>query len=106
FLVVIFIVYCDRLSFLHDALPIFDGLARFRVNIFRDNNGVGAVLRLIPSRVLSADELRLKPAIRRLCQLSKGLVLVTGPTGSGRSEEHTSEFQSREKFVCRLLLEK
>ena len=62
-----------------------DGLGRFRVNIYRDINGVGAVLRIIPSRVLTADELGLGLAIRRFCTLSKGLVLVTGPTGSGKS---------------------
>lgn len=60
-------------------------VGRFRVNIFRDRNGVGAVLRQIPTRVLTADELGLSEPIRRLCQLSKGLVLVTGPTGSGKS---------------------
>ena len=62
-----------------------DGLGRFRVNIYRDINGVGAVLRIIPSKVLTADELGLGLAIRRFCTLSKGLVLVTGPTGSGKS---------------------
>jgi len=61
------------------------GLARFRVNIFRDINGVGAVLRQIPDKIPSADDLALPPAIRKLCELSKGLVLVTGPTGSGKS---------------------
>ncbi|MFW7379627.1 MAG: type IV pilus twitching motility protein PilT [Oligoflexus sp.] len=61
------------------------GLARFRVNIFRDINGVGAVLRQIPDRVPSADDLDLPPAIRKFCELSKGLILVTGPTGSGKS---------------------
>ena len=61
------------------------GLARFRVNMFRDINGVGAVLRQIPDRVLTAEELNLPDPIRNLCSLSKGLVLVTGPTGSGKS---------------------
>lgn len=61
------------------------GLARFRVNMFRDMNGVGSVLRQIPSEVLTADQLGLAPAIRKLCSLSKGLVIVTGPTGSGKS---------------------
>jgi twitching motility protein PilT len=61
------------------------GLARFRVNVFRDINGVGAVLRQIPDKIPSADDLDLPPAIRNLCELAKGLVLVTGPTGSGKS---------------------
>ncbi|RZA23189.1 MAG: type IV pilus twitching motility protein PilT [Proteobacteria bacterium] len=61
------------------------GLARFRVNIFRDRMGVGAVLRQIPEKILSADDLGLPPAVRRFCELSKGLVVVTGPTGSGKS---------------------
>ena len=60
-------------------------LARFRVNVFRDLQGVGAVLRQIPNEVLTAEQLGLPPAIRKFCQLHKGLVLVTGPTGSGKS---------------------
>jgi twitching motility protein PilT len=61
------------------------GLARFRVNVFRDRFGMGAVFRVIPSEVLSADDLNLPESIRDLCNLSKGLVVVTGPTGSGKS---------------------
>lgn len=61
------------------------GLARFRVNIFMDLNGVGAVLRVIPAKIRSFEELALPNSIRDLCNLSKGLVLVTGPTGSGKS---------------------
>ncbi len=61
------------------------GLARFRVNLFRDRNGAGAVLRQIPERIPSADDLGLPQAVRRLAHLPKGLVLVTGPTGSGKS---------------------
>ena len=62
-----------------------DQVGRFRVNIFRDRAGVSAVLRHIPATVLSADQLGLPNAIRSFCTLSKGLVLVTGPTGSGKS---------------------
>lgn len=58
---------------------------RFRANIFRDRAGVGAVFRHIPSKILTADQLGLPNSIRNLCQLTKGLVLVTGPTGSGKS---------------------
>ena len=62
-----------------------EGIGRFRVNVFRDRNGVGSVIRQIPSKVLTADELDLSDPIRKLCTLTKGLVLVTGPTGSGKS---------------------
>ena len=61
------------------------GLARFRVNGFRDMNGVGCVLRQIPEKIPTFEELNLPPAIRDFCYLSKGLVVVTGPTGSGKS---------------------
>lgn len=61
------------------------GLARFRVNVFRNRMGVGAVLRQIPDKILSADDLGLAAPIRKLCELHKGLVVVTGPTGSGKS---------------------
>lgn len=61
------------------------GVARFRVNMFRDRRGVGAVFRQIPHRIMSLEELGLPECVKNLCLLSKGLVLVTGPTGSGKS---------------------
>lgn len=61
------------------------GLARFRCNFFADRHGVGAVFRLIPSEVLTAQQLKLPKPCLDLCSLSKGLVVVTGPTGSGKS---------------------
>jgi twitching motility protein PilT len=61
------------------------GLARFRANLFMDRKGPGAVFRVIPSKILTAEQLGLSPAILNLCKLNKGLVLVTGPTGSGKS---------------------
>ena len=61
------------------------GLARFRANIFADRKGMGGVFRIIPSKILTAQELGLSQQIMNLCELSKGLVLVTGPTGSGKS---------------------
>ena len=61
------------------------GTARFRCNIFQDRHGIGAVFRLIPSQVLTAAQLNLSQSILDLCFLSKGLVVVTGPTGSGKS---------------------
>jgi twitching motility protein PilT len=60
-------------------------VARFRANIFMDRKGMGAVFRVIPSKILTAEALGLSPHILQLCGLSKGLVLVTGPTGSGKS---------------------
>jgi twitching motility protein PilT len=64
------------------ALP---GLARFRVNLFRNHLGVSAVLRQIPDKVLSLEQLNLPPAVAQFCELPRGLVLVSGPTGSGKS---------------------
>lgn len=61
------------------------GLARFRANIFMDRKGMGGVFRIIPSKILTAEQLGLSKAIMDLCDLSKGLVVVTGPTGSGKS---------------------
>jgi twitching motility protein PilT len=60
-------------------------LARFRANIFMDRKGMGGVFRIIPSKILTAEQLNLSKAILDLCYLSKGLVVVTGPTGSGKS---------------------
>jgi twitching motility protein PilT len=61
------------------------GVARYRVNYFRQLNGVGAVFREIPSKIQSIEELGLPMVVKRLALLPKGLVLVTGPTGSGKS---------------------
>jgi len=61
------------------------GLARYRANFFRQKNGVAAVFREIPDKILSCEELGLPPVIRQLATLPRGLVLVTGPTGCGKS---------------------
>lgn len=61
------------------------GLARYRCNFFRQKFGIGAVFREIPSEILSCEQLGLPKVISRLAYLPKGLVLVTGPTGSGKS---------------------
>ncbi|HEX8027260.1 MAG TPA: type IV pilus twitching motility protein PilT [Vicinamibacterales bacterium] len=61
------------------------GLARFRANVFMDRKGRGAVFRVIPAKILTAEDLGLSSHILKLCKLNKGLVLVTGPTGSGKS---------------------
>ncbi len=63
----------------------FGDAARFRCNIFMDRKGMGGVFRVIPSKILTAEMLGLSKEILKLCFLSKGLVLVTGPTGSGKS---------------------
>jgi twitching motility protein PilT len=60
-------------------------LARFRGNIMMQYRGIAAVFRIIPSTILSADELGLPEGVRRMTNFKKGLVLVTGPTGSGKS---------------------
>jgi len=59
--------------------------ARMRCNVFRDIAGIGAVFRQIPSKILTAEQLGLPQAVIDLCSHSKGLVVVTGPTGSGKS---------------------
>ena len=61
------------------------GLARFRVNAARDRKGPFAVFRVIPAQVVSAEQLGVSKDVQQLCYLTKGLVLVTGPTGSGKS---------------------
>jgi len=61
------------------------GLARYRANFFQQKYGVGAVFREIPSDILTCDQLGLPPVVKRLATLPRGLVLVTGPTGSGKS---------------------
>ncbi len=60
-------------------------LARYRANYFQQKWGIGAVFREIPSKILTADELGLPSVIKKLSMLHKGIVLVTGPTGSGKS---------------------
>lgn len=61
------------------------GVGRFRVNMFRDNNGVGAAFRLIPATIPTMDQVGIPKAAQRLTELNAGLVLVCGPTGSGKS---------------------
>ena len=61
------------------------GLARYRANFFMQKNGIGAVFREIPSEIWTIEQLNLPPILKRLALLNKGMVLVTGPTGSGKS---------------------
>ena len=59
--------------------------ARFRGNYMRKTSGIGAVFRTIPTKILTMDQLGVPPGVRRLAELRAGMVLVTGPTGSGKS---------------------
>jgi len=61
------------------------GLARFRVNAARDRKGSVGVFRVIPANVVTVEDMGITPEVQKLCYLTKGLVLVTGPTGSGKS---------------------
>ena len=61
------------------------GIGRFRVNAFHHNRGVGAAFRVIPSKIPTMDELGLAPVFREIAMAPRGLVLITGPTGSGKS---------------------
>ena len=60
-------------------------VARFRVNVFMHRRGEGAVFRAIPTKILALEQLGMPPVIRQLCDREKGLILITGPTGSGKS---------------------
>ncbi len=61
------------------------GRSRMRCNVFRDMAGIGAVFRQIPTKILTAEQLGLPPVVLTFCDFDKGLVVVTGPTGSGKS---------------------
>jgi twitching motility protein PilT len=61
------------------------GVARYRVNLFRQQRGAGAVFRVIPTKIMTLDQLGLPEAVRKVASMRSGLVLVTGPTGSGKS---------------------
>jgi twitching motility protein PilT len=68
-----------------DFAYMIPGVSRFRVNVFRHIGGLGAVLRAIPSKALTLEQLNLPQAVRSLCRVNNGLILVTGKTGSGKS---------------------
>ena len=68
-------------DFAHD-IP---GVGRFRCNVLREHKGCAAVFRIIPSKVVSVEQLGISEEVQKLCYLTRGLVLVTGPTGSGKS---------------------
>jgi len=68
-----------------DCAYAIPGLGRFRVNVFMQRKGLGAVFRVIPEKILTPQELNLPQAIMDLIEVDRGLILVTGPTGSGKS---------------------
>ena len=68
-----------------DFAYIIPGVSRFRVNVMRHLYGLGCVCRAIPSKALSLDQLNMPDAVRNLCKVNSGLILVTGKTGSGKS---------------------
>jgi twitching motility protein PilT len=72
---------CGDLDFAYEM----DGRSRFRCNFLKQTNGYGAVFRLIPTRIATLDQLGIPPVVKQFGQLRGGLVLVTGPTGSGKS---------------------
>lgn len=63
----------------------YNDRARFRVSVFKEKQGLGISLRLIPSQLMSFEEIGLPPVIKDMCLRQRGLVLVTGPTGSGKT---------------------
>ncbi|MDP2324302.1 MAG: type IV pilus twitching motility protein PilT [Gammaproteobacteria bacterium] len=68
-----------------DNSYFYEGKARFRINVCKDDGDTRIVMRLIPLTILTIEELQLPPVLKKLCVLKNGLVLVTGPTGSGKS---------------------
>ena len=68
-----------------DFIYVMEGVARFRANIFMQRHGLGAVFRVIPEKLPSLEELMMPPSIRKLTKTANGIVLVTGPTGSGKT---------------------
>jgi len=67
------------------AYELTDGSARFRVNVLWQHRGMGAVLRIIPAKILTLEQLGLPPVVKKIAEIRRGMVLVTGPTGSGKS---------------------
>ncbi|MBI4376930.1 MAG: PilT/PilU family type 4a pilus ATPase, partial [Elusimicrobia bacterium] len=80
------------------------GLSRFRVNVFLQKNGVEAVMRVISSKIPTPEQLRLPQAVVNFTDLERGLILVTGPTGSGKSTTLAAIMELiNQKFPCNVL---
>jgi twitching motility protein PilT len=80
------------------------GLARFRGNYLYNHWGQAAVFRQIPAKILSFDELKLPEALKKLCHLNEGLVVVTGPTGSGKSTTLAAMIDYINTNLCRHII--
>jgi twitching motility protein PilT len=72
---------CESADFAYDIPDV----SRFRVNVFQHLNGIGAVFRAIPSQAMTLEQLNMPPVIHDLCKHTRGMILVTGKTGSGKS---------------------
>jgi twitching motility protein PilT len=83
------------------ALP---DAGRFRASVFIQSRGIGAVLRVIPNRVPSLDELGFPPTLKRLLELKNGLVIVTGPTGAGKTTTLAAMIQEINDSQCRNII--
>lgn len=73
-----------------DFAHSLEGICRFRVNLYNDLNGIGGVFRVIPYRIMEFDEIGLPLAARRLVEQANGLILITGPTGAGKTSTMAS----------------
>ena len=91
---------CGDLDFAY----ALDGKARFRANFYRHTGGIGAVFRLIPSRIRTLEELGMPPILKDLAQLRTGLILVTGATGSGKSTTLAAMIDFINTNSCRNIL--
>ena len=82
-------------------------IARFRVNAFNQNRGAGAVFRTIPSKILTLEELNMPDVLKEFAMMPRGLVLVTGPTGSGKSTTLAGmvDFINEKRFDHNLTIE-
>jgi twitching motility protein PilT len=87
-----------------DLAHEISGFARFRGNFLYNHWGQAAVFRQIPAKILSFDELKLPEAIKKLCHLNEGLVVVTGPTGSGKSTTLAAMIDYINSNLCRHII--
>jgi twitching motility protein PilT len=87
-----------------DLAHEIEGFARFRGNFLYNHWGQAAVFREIPAKILSFDELKLPEAIKKLCNLKEGLVVVTGPTGSGKSTTLAAMIDYINTNLCRHII--